>query len=157
MPFPTTRFEMQTPKSERVPSGRSLVEREGNVKSFQVEHVNAATLRPILRKQLAEGTRVFTDDAGQYKKLSEDFTEHQSVAHSIGEYVRGDCHTNTIESYFAIMKRGLNGVYHHVGSQHLKHYLSEFDFRYNTRDMTDFERATKAIQGIGGKRLLYEV
>lgn len=125
------------------------------MKSFHVESVNAATLRPILRKQLAEVTTVFTDEAGQYRKLSEDFTEHQSVAHGVGEYVRGDCHTNTIESYFAIMKRGLNGVYHHVGSQHLKHYLSEFDFLYNTRDMTDFERATKAMCGIGGKRLLY--
>jgi transposase-like protein len=126
-------------------------QREGNVKSLHVERLNAATRRPILRKQLARDTRVFTDDAGQYKKLGEDFTEHQSVAHGIGEYVRGDCHTNTIESYFAIMKRGLHGVYHHVGWQHLKRYLSEFDFR----EMIDFERATNAIQSIGGKRLYY--
>lgn len=68
---------------------------------------------------------------------------------------RGDCHTNTIESYFAIMKRGLNGVYHHVGEQHLKRYLAEFDFRYNTRKLSDPERTIVAMKGIEGKRLLY--
>jgi transposase-like protein len=133
----------------------SLVERDGNVRSFHVEHVSAATLRPILREHLKRETRVFTDEAGQYAHLDEDFSEHQSVAHSIGEYVRGDCHTNTIESYFAIMKRGLNGIYHHVGEQHLKRYLSEFDFRYNTRKMSDPERTMMALKGIEGKRLYY--
>ncbi len=133
----------------------SLVERDGDVRSFHVEHVSAATLRPILQEHLDRETRVFTDEAGQYKRLGEDFAEHQAVAHSIGEYVRGDCHTNTIESYFAIMKRGLNGVYHHVGEQHLKRYLSEFDFRYNTRKLTDEERTMVAVRGIQGKRLLY--
>jgi hypothetical protein len=77
------------------------------------------------------------------------------VAHSLGEYVRGDAHTNTIESYFAIMKRGLNGTFHHVGSNHLKRYLSEFDFRYNARMVDDMERTRLAMQGIEGKRLYY--
>lgn len=133
----------------------SLVERDGDVRSFHVEHVSAETLRPILKEHIKRETRVFTDEAGQYKHLREDFNEHQSVAHSIGEYVRGDCHTNTIESYFAIMKRGLNGVYHHVGEQHLKRYLAEFDFRYNTRKLSDPERTIVAMKGIEGKRLLY--
>lgn len=84
--------------------------------------------------------------------------DHHSVNHSIGEYVRGDIHTNTIESYFAIMKRGITGVYHHVSPQHLKRYLAEFDFRYNERSaltVTDAERASKAVRGVG-KRMTYQ-
>ena len=72
--------------------------------------------------------------------------------------MRGDIHTNTIESYFAIMKRGINGVYHHVGAQHLKRYLAEFDFRYNERStlaVTDVERTEKAVRGVVGKRMTY--
>lgn len=75
---------------------------------------------------------------------------------SIGEYVRGDVHTNTIEGYFSIMKRGITGVYHHVSPQRLKRYLAEYDFRYNERmalNVTDAERATKAVQGVVGKRM----
>lgn len=84
---------------------------------------------------------------------------HHSVNHSIGEYVRGDIHTNTVESYFSIMKRGIFGVYHHVSPQHLKRYLAEFDFRYNERlalNVTDEERAAKAIAGVVGKRMTYQ-
>ncbi len=74
----------------------------------------------------------------------------------IEEYVRGGFwHTNTIENYFSILKRGITGVYQHVGQQHLKRYLGEFDFRYNTRDLTDWERTGKALRGIEGKRLTY--
>ena len=78
--------------------------------------------------------------------------------HSILEYVRGDAHTNTIEGYFSILKRGINGVYHHVSPQHLKRYLAEFDFRYNEREalgVNAAERAKKAIVGVRGKRLTY--
>jgi hypothetical protein len=81
------------------------------------------------------------------------------VNHSIGEYVRGDVHTNTIEGYFSILKRGINGIYHHVSQQHLKRYLAEFDFRYNERmalGVTDNMRATKAVKGVVGKRLTYQ-
>jgi hypothetical protein len=80
------------------------------------------------------------------------------VNHSILEYVRGDAHTNTIEGYFSILKRGITGVYHHVSPQHLKRYLAEFDFRYNEREalgVNDAERAKKAIEGVRGKRLTY--
>jgi ISXO2-like transposase domain len=84
--------------------------------------------------------------------------DHHSVNHSIGEYVRGDIHTNTIEGCFSIMKRGITGVYHHVSTQHLKQYLAEFDFRYSERsglNVTDAERATKAVAGVVGKRVTY--
>lgn len=140
----------------------SLVERDGRARSFHVPAVNAKTLRPILKEQIAADTRVMTDDAGQYSGTKEPMTahfqEHGVVKHSIGEYIRGDIHTNTIESYFAIMKRGLVGTFHLVSPQHLKRYLGEFDFRYNYREKTgydDRERARIALMGIEGERLMY--
>jgi hypothetical protein len=84
--------------------------------------------------------------------------EGATVNHSIGEYVRGDAHTNTVEGYFSILKRGIIGTYHHVSQQHLKRYLAEFDFRHNERmalGVSDSERAAKALKGIVGKRLTY--
>jgi ISXO2-like transposase domain len=75
------------------------------------------------------------------------------VNHSAGEYARGEVHTNTIEGYFGLLKRGITGVYHHVGKQHLHRYLSEFDFRYNSRKVKDGERTMLALKGTEGKRL----
>lgn len=98
-----------------------------------------------------------TDDGGA--RVGREFPNHAAVNHSIGEYVRGDAHTNTIEGYFAIMKRGIMGTYHHVSAQHLKRYLAEFDFRYNERtalNVTDAERAVKAVAGVVGKRVTYQ-
>ncbi len=119
--------------------------------------VTAKTLRPIMDEQIANATRTVSDDGGARARHGE--PDHHSVNHSINEYVRGDIHTNTIESYFAIMKRGIVGVYHHVSPQHLKRYLAEFDFRYNERtalNVSDVERATKAIAGVVGKRMTYQ-
>jgi hypothetical protein len=99
-----------------------------------------------------------TDEGGAAKKVGSEFKRHQSVNHSIGEYVRGDAHTNTIEGYFSIMKRGIYGTFHHVSQQHLKRYLAEFDFRYNERTalgINDAARMSKSIGGIVGKRLTY--
>ena len=87
--------------------------------------------------------------------MGREFFRHEAVNHGIEEYVRGEAHTNTIEGYFSILKRGINGVYHHVSQQHLKRYLGEFDFRYNERQINDAERADKALRGIAGKRLTY--
>jgi hypothetical protein len=86
------------------------------------------------------------------------FASHQTVNHSIGEYVRGDVHTNTIEGYFSILKRGIMDTFHHVSPQHFRRYLAEFDFRYNERmslGVSDEARTTKALRGIVGKRLTY--
>ena len=91
--------------------------------------------------------------------MHRDFAGHEVVNHGIEEYVRGDAHTNTVESYFAILKRGIAGTYHHVSQQHLKRYLAEFDFRYNERaklDVNDAERAKRAIRGVVGKRVTYK-
>jgi transposase-like protein len=96
-------------------------------------------------------------EAGSYVAVGREFTGHGSVNHSIDEYVRhgGFIHTNTVEGYFSILKRGIVGTFHHVSQQHLKRYLGEFDFRYNTRTMSDMERAEQAAAGIVGKRLTY--
>ena len=130
--------------------------RGGSVRSHHVPSVTAKTLRPILQSQIDAATKVMSDDGGA--RLGKEFASHETVNHSIGEYVRGDAHTNTIEGYFSILKRGINGVYHHVSAQHLKRYLAEFDFRYNTRmslGFNDGERAALAMKGIEGKRLTY--
>ncbi len=95
-----------------------------------------------------------TDEGTVAKKIGGEFERHDIVNHSIGEYVRGDIHTNTIESYFATFKRGIMGTYHHVSQQHLK-----FDFRYNEREalnVTDAQRAAKALRGTVGNRVMYQ-
>lgn len=137
----------------------SLVERDGKVRSVHVPSVSADTLRPILAEQLHSASRVMTDEAGQYKSLTKMFKTHNSVVHSIGEYVRGEAHTNTVEGYFSIFKRGMNGTYQHCSQKHLKRYLAEFDFRYNTREALgtgDAIRAEELLKSTKGKRLLYK-
>jgi hypothetical protein len=133
----------------------ALVERSGRVRSQQVPEVSAKTLRPVLVAQVDRKSFLMSDDAGQYRIMGPEFARHEVVNHGIGEYVRGTAHTNTIEGYFSILKRGITGTYQHVSQQHLKRYLGEFDFRYNTRDLTDMERTIVAAKGITGKRLTY--
>jgi hypothetical protein len=93
-----------------------------------------------------------------YRRLKKQFASHETVDHFKDEYARGDVTTNTVEGYFSILKRGINGVYHHVGRQHLHRYLSEFDFRYNHRirlGANDEERARLALKQVDGRRLMY--
>ena len=132
----------------------SLVERNGKVRSVHVQSVTAANLRPILVEQVDKATTLCTDDAGQYRHMHRDFA-HEVVNHGKDEYVRGPFHTNTIEGYFSILKRGVTGTYYHMSATHLHRYCTEFDFRYNTRKDNDFERCEKALTGITGKRLTY--
>lgn len=136
----------------------SMVERGGQVRSMHLTDVTAATLRPIMLAHIDGKSVIMTDDAGQYRKVSNDFS-HEVVNHSAEEYVRGDAHTNTIESYFSILKRGINGIYHHVSQQHLGRYLAEFDFRYNSRvalGVGDTARADRIVTSVVGKRLTYQ-
>lgn len=133
----------------------SLVERGGKVRSHHVPNVSAKTLRPILVAQVDRKSVLMTDDAGQYRSVGLEFAGFHTVNHGIEEYVRGEAHTNTIEGYFSILKRGINGTYHHVSQAHLKRYLCEFDFRYNFRNVDDLTRAESAAKGIAGKRLTY--
>jgi len=138
----------------------ALVERDGRVRSHHVGEVSAKTLRPILAAQIDAATHIMTDEAMVYPAVVGGFAGHSTVNHGIDEYVRGGgfIHTNTVESYFAILKRGVIGTFHHVSPQHLKRYVGEFDFRYNERTalgVTDAERFSKSIGGIVGKRLTY--
>lgn len=139
----------------------SLMERGGHVRSFHVPQVTSETLGPIMEKHVAKKARVMTDSAGFYKKmkLSESFESHETVNHMIGEYARGDVTTNSVESYFGLLKRGIFGIYQHCGENHLHRYLAEFDFRHNNRKslgINDAERAENMVKGIIGKRLTYK-
>jgi transposase-like protein len=137
----------------------SLVERGGKVHSRHVADVTGATLRKAIVTQADRASYLMTDEAPAYTKIGEEFAGHGTVNHSAEEYVRAYFwHTNTVEGYFSILKRGVYGVYHHVSEKHLHRYLAEFDFRYNERealDVDDAERTEKAIKGIVGKRLTY--
>jgi transposase-like protein len=136
----------------------SLVERGGAVRSMTVPNVTAKTLRAKIVRAASRKSHLMTDDAKWYVRAGEEFASHQSVNHWKNEYVRGLVHTNTIEGYFSILKRGIYGVYQHVSEVHLHRYLAEFDFRYSNRaklGYTDGERAAKALMGIRGKRLTY--
>ena len=135
----------------------ALVEREGEVRSFHVANVNSKTLRPIIVKNASRKSALMTDESPIYPKIGDEFASHGTVNHSADEYVRhgGYMHTNTVESFFAILKRGVYGTFHNVSEAHLGRYLSEFNFRYNTRKATDEERAAALLRGAKGKRLLY--
>jgi transposase-like protein len=136
----------------------TLVERGGRARSDHIPNISGKTLRPVVMKQVHPKSSFMTDTAGGYMALGKGFYRHEMVNHEAGEYVRGDAHSNTVESYFAILKRGVIGTYHHVSEAHLKRYLAEFDFRYNERSalgVEDAERTTRAIKGAEGKRLMY--
>ena len=141
----------------------SLVDRTtGGARSMVIESLKAKSMVPLLRANIAKEARVLTDSAGYYNSLSLAFAQHDQVDHKAGEYVRlGDSsiHTNTIEGFFSIFKRGMKGVYQHCGKQHLHRYLAEFDFRYSQRarlGVNDAQRAEKLLKGVIGKRLTYQ-
>lgn len=136
----------------------SLVERGGNARTFHVDGATREEVREVLVRNVSRDSTLQTDESPIYKKTGAEFASHETVKHSAGEYVRGDAHTNTVEGYFSIFKRGMKGVYQHCAEKHLHRYLSEFDFRYNHRialGYNDTERAVAAIKGAEGKRLTY--
>lgn len=136
----------------------ALVERGGRARSFHVANVTGATLAPILLTSVRRETALMTDEAGQYRNVGREFASHDKVNHGKDEYVRGEAHSNTVEGYFAILKRGVYGTFHHVSEAHLHRYLVEFDFRYSNRSavgVTDTMRTDETLRGIGGKRLTY--
>lgn len=137
----------------------ALVDRNtGRSRAFVVDDVKAATLAPIINANLAKEAVLLTDEHVAYQSIGKGFSQHERVRHSIGEYGYGPIHTNTIEGYFSIFKRGMKGVYQHCSKQHLHRYLAEFDFRYTNRvanGVDDTQRATQALLGVVGKRLTY--
>lgn len=134
----------------------AIVQRNGQVRTRVIANVTGATLKGAIREEVAKSARIMTDDLNAYRGLDSEFKGgHEVVNHTNGEYSRGDCFTNTAESFFAIVKRGINGVYHAVSKKHLHRYMCEFGFRWNTRKICDGMRVTQAIQFAEGKRLMY--
>lgn len=137
----------------------SLVEREGRVRSFHVPNVTADMLKPIIVGHVDKASYLMTDESRVYWAIGGSFSGHGSVNHSAEEYVRATFwHTNTVENYFSIFKRGIYGCYFHVSDTHLHRYAAEFDFRHNHRvalGFDDIARADRILTGTKGKRLTY--
>ncbi len=134
----------------------TLVQRHGGSRSFKMDDFKTATIHRVLRENASPQSRLMTDEGTSHNF---EFASHEKVKHTAGEYARGDVTTNTVESFFALFKRGMKGTYQHCGSQHLQRYLDEFDFRYSNRSalgVDDTERAVRAIRGAEGKRLTYQ-
>ncbi len=140
--------------TEKIPV-QALVERGGRVRARQLERLDATKLRGAVHELVERGSRVHTDENPSYKALGRTGYKHDWVTHSKKEYARGDVTTNTVEGFFALLKRGVFGTFHSVSKQHLHRYLAEFEFRYNHRKVNDGERTLAAIDGGEGKRLLY--
>lgn len=136
----------------------SLVERGGKVRSKVIAGTAFDTIRVELPKNVSPDAHLMTDMLSAYNNVGKQFASHEQVNHSAREWRRGNAHTNTIESFFSVFKRGMKGVYQHCSEDHLQRYMAEFDFRYNHRSalkIEDKERARIALEGIGGKRLTY--
>lgn len=133
----------------------SIVQRGGNVRSFVMDKVTLHNLRTALIQNVTVDSRLMTDSLNLYGFVSKPFRSHETVDHTTEEYVRGDVYTNTVESVFSLLKRGVYGTFHSVSKKHLHRYLAEFDFRYNHRDVDDGARTAAAIRKSYGKRLCY--
>lgn len=133
----------------------ALTERDGKSHSFRVAKISGKTLRPAIVSVVDRKSVLMTDEGGQYYRLGKEFDRHETVNHGADEYVRGDTHVNTSESRFALMKRAIVGAHHSVSEAHLPRYLTEWDFKWNTRKMSDGERAAVALKGADGRRLMY--
>lgn len=133
----------------------AMVEREGNVISKPIKNVTAKTLKSAIREVVNKESKIMTDEWGCYKGIGKEFKGgHETVNHGLKEYVRGDVSTNTAESFFALLKRGVHGTFHHISKKHLNRYCDEFGFRWDHRRISDGERATQAVKGMEGKRLM---
>ena len=133
----------------------AMVERDGKARSQVVNCVTGNNLKRILHENVDTSATIMTDDFRPYRKATKEFEGHETVNHSAKEYVRGNVHTNTVEGYFSLLKRGIVGTFHSVSKQHLPLYLAEFDHRYNTRTQTDGERTVEGLGKVQGKRLMY--
>lgn len=136
----------------------ALVERGGRARTFHVTNVTAKMLRKVVVPNVRRSSELMTDGHRAYPRIGRDLVRRGVVNHETGEYVRGADHANTVESFFAILKRGIYGNYHCVSEAHLQRHLAEFDFRYNNREalgVDDTTRTNEALKGSTGKRLTY--
>lgn len=134
----------------------ALVSRGGELRAGKVQNVTGTMLKGIIRENVTSDSRIMTDQYPAYRGLENDFAGHETVDHSVGEYVNGNAHTNTLEGWFSLLKRGVNGTFHHVSEQHLDRYVGEFAYRYNNKKISDSERAKKTVKQVEGKRLVYK-
>lgn len=160
--YTTKGHKFRRSKAGKGPSNKravvALVERGGKARVFHVATADKATVSKIVRDNVATSARLHTDESRLYPAVGAEFAAHETVKHSAGEYVRDDVHTNTAEGFFGVFKKGMTGVYQHCSEKHLHRYLSEYEFRFNTRTklgVTDKERAALAIKAAVGKRLTY--
>lgn len=146
-----------TPESHKTPVV-ALVERgTGRVRAFPMMYITARNLGKAIESNVAHNATMMTDELSAYKSVAADADrKHITVTHSKDEYVRGEAHTNTVEGFFSLLKRGINGTFHHVSRGHLSRYCDEFAFRYERRKMSDGERAAELVLGAEGKRLTYK-
>lgn len=144
----------------------SLVQRDGKTRTFHVANIDAENLKPILLANIAADSHLMTDGAQHYRKIGKEFSMHEYTSHQQGEYAKPSkvagvsTHSNTVESYFAILKRGITGTYHHVSKEHLQRYCDEFDFRFSNRKalgVDDVTRADHLLRAVVGKRLTYQM
>lgn len=139
----------------------ALIERGGNMRTRVPQKITHDTLRDALDDMVSKDAELHTDGFGPYKRIGKSFRKHESVDHTKGEYARKSdsgvsVHCNSAESYFALLKRGIHGTFHHVGTRHLHRYADEFAFRWNHRKTTDHERMEVALRQAPGARLLYQ-
>jgi transposase-like protein len=135
----------------------ALVERQGSVRTRVVADVTAGTLKRAIRENVDKQASIFTDEWPAYRGIGREFGGgHAVVNHGTGEYSRDGVNTNTAESFFSLLKRGVYGTFHHVSKAHLPRYCDEFEFRWNRRNMMDGERMESALRASVGKRLMYK-
>jgi len=132
-------------------------QRGGNTVAKVVPSTGGLALRGAIHETVAPGSRILSDDYGSYTALPKEGFQHDSVKHVTGEYVRGDVHTNGIESVWAVMKRGMHGVYHHADKKHMGRYVNEFTFRLNQGNVARHttERLDSFVDAVAGKRLTF--
>jgi transposase-like protein len=145
------------PSEKRMATVVALVERDGRLRAFPMPRVDAANLDRVLRRHVNKTDAVImTDEAAHYSIPLFGRTPHKTVNHHRGEFANGTTHTNTIEGFFSLLKRGIVGTFHHIGTEHLEKYCDEFAFRYSWRQVSDGERAFQLFKGSEGKRLTYK-
>jgi transposase-like protein len=165
---PTNKAGRERMNAEKLVTGRpgvkdkkhtavvALVERKGRVRAFPVERVDGRTLQDAIRQRVHLTARMVSDEYTGYHGLDMGFAGHDTINHSRKQFARGSVHTNTVEGFFSLLKRGIDGAFHHVSKGHLHRYCDEFSFRYNRRGISDGERAADIVVGAEGKRLTYK-
>ena len=148
---------MPRPDSKKTPV-LALVERGGNVRSFPLERATLKNIKPILQQHIDPSSHLMTDESPIYYMMKPDYAKHSTVSHKAHEYSRREADftvtTNTVESFFSLLKRANYGIYHHMSRKYLAQYCAERDFTYNGRKLTDEQRTEKAIKATSGKRLM---